>query len=102
MKLIYTSENSIYVNNLRNILENEGIGTKLKNEFVGGILGEVSIQDAWLELWVVNEADYQRAEFLIESAKEPDEGEEWQCSACRKMNAASFEICWSCQATKGG
>ena len=39
MKLVYIHENSFLVNHAKNILENIGVKTNLKNEFLSGGIG---------------------------------------------------------------
>lgn len=97
MKLIYTHENRLLVNNIRNIVENAGIAVVLKNEFAGGGMGELSPFDTWLELWVLEDADFEKAQKIVDTETEPCGLQEWQCSQCFEMNSDSFEICWQCQ-----
>ncbi|SFF82366.1 DUF2007 domain-containing protein [Neptunomonas qingdaonensis] len=61
MKLVYTNENSFSVSNAKNLIEAEGIGTFLKNEFAQGAVGETSAFDAWPEVWIFRDSDYERA-----------------------------------------
>lgn len=108
MKLIYTHANAILVQNAKNIVMNEGIDITIKNEFLGGGLGELSAVDSWLELWVVNTEDYERATLALaclneeagEQAKgnnEVAEQADWTCSNCKEKNYPSFGVCWNCQ-----
>lgn len=97
MKLIYTHENRVLVSNTRNLVENAGIETVLRNEYAAGGMGELSPWDSWVELWVVNDADYQPALALIEQAHGPVPAAEWRCPQCRELNDGAFEVCWNCQ-----
>lgn len=97
MKLIYTHENGFLVNNAKNIIESNGIETVLKNEFSSGAVGEVSAFDAWVELWVLNDNDIERAQEIITNMQSKEGEPEWQCSQCSEENDASFDICWNCQ-----
>lgn len=100
MKLLYTHPNRILVENARNIVENAGIGTRLENEFAGGGIGELAPINAWLELWVVRDRDYETAEkLLVETLKEED-GPDWRCPACGEINSPAFEFCWNCHGEK--
>ncbi len=101
MKLIYTNENRFLVNNVKNIVENAGIEVTLKNEFSGGAAGELVVFETWLELWVVDDADYDEAMGLIEALNSSEKGHDWVCSQCGETNDASFEICWKCQSESG-
>jgi hypothetical protein len=97
MKLLYTNENRFLVYNIYNIVENSGIGVVLKNEYAGGAVGEIPPFESWLELWVVDEADYAKALRIIESSSSPENAREWVCRNCGEKNDASFEVCWNCQ-----
>lgn len=97
MKLIYTNENRFLVNNVKNIVENAGIEVALKNEFAGGAAGGLVVFETWLELCVVDDADYDEAMRVIEALNSSEKVNDWVCSQCNETNDASFEICWKCQ-----
>lgn len=97
MKLIFTQQNRLLVNNARNIVESAGIETVLINEYAGGAAGDLSPFDIWLELWVVNDADYVDAMKIIEAISLSKPEEDWLCANCGERNDASFDICWQCQ-----
>ena len=97
MKMVYTSENQFLVNNAKNLIEAQGIGTFLKNEFAQGAVGETSAFDAWPEVWVFSDADYEQALNIIEASFSGNNAVEWVCTQCAEKNDASFEICWNCQ-----
>ncbi len=97
MKLVYTHENRFLVNNSKNILENAGIEVILKNEYAAGGVGDLSPHDTWLELWVLNDADYDRAVAVIEAAQSRNCEDDWECNECHEINDPSFEVCWWCQ-----
>lgn len=98
MKLVYSDENHLLANNVKNILETRGIEVILINEFAQGAIGEISAFDAWPELWVVDDEDFDKAmEIVLESTQDTQRAD-WFCRKCKESNAASFEICWNCQA----
>ncbi|MFT5690875.1 MAG: hypothetical protein ACI92E_000198 [Oceanicoccus sp.] len=98
MKLIYTNENRILVSNARNILANAQLDCVIKNEFSSSGVGELPAFDTWLELWIVNDNDFETATKLLDSSFAQDSSPEWTCASCHEKNSASFEICWNCQA----
>ena len=100
MKLVYTNENRLIVSNARNIVAEAGIEVTLKNEFAAGGLGELSAFDTWLQLWVVNDSDYQRACQLIATSLSKAGSTEWICGNCQEHNDPSFETCWKCQSDR--
>lgn len=98
MKFLFSHENRLVVGNIRNILDAAGIESVYRNEFAGGGIGEVSPFDAWLEIWLPNEADYPRAQALVTAAQQPADNAGWRCKSCGEPNTAAFELCWNCQA----
>lgn len=97
MKLIYTDSNRILVELAKTQLENAAIPVCLKNEFSGAATGDLAPTQLWLELWVINHADYARAEEILAKALNPIENENWQCFYCKEVNEGTFEVCWNCQ-----
>jgi hypothetical protein len=95
MKLIYTHPNRLIVENIKNLLENDGIEVILQNQYAGGGVGELAPIDAWPELWLAKESDLERAMALMESVKNT-ETEKWVCKNCGEENGGSFEMCWAC------
>jgi hypothetical protein len=96
MKKIYTHENRLMVSNIKNILQRRGFEVFIKNEHVGSLIGEVSAFDSWLELWLVDETDFELASRILQNLKLDSEAEDWLCQRCAEENAASFELCWNC------
>ena len=96
--MVFTDSNRFIVGNARNILESHGFELFLKNEHAVSVIGEVSAFDAWLELWVVNDSDYDRACNVLENALSEKGAAPWMCKNCTEENDASFELCWSCGA----
>ncbi|MFT5033912.1 MAG: hypothetical protein ACI89D_000673 [Bermanella sp.] len=97
MRMVYTNDNRMLVGNARNILAAAGIDVFVKNEFSGGVIGELSAFDTWVELWVKEDADYQRACNVLAIALSGPDEVDWQCSRCGETLNASFEFCWRCQ-----
>lgn len=97
MRMVYTNANRFIVSNARNILEGRGFDIFLKNEHTASVIGEVSPFDTWLELWVVDDADYDAACRILEGALSDADAPDWHCPKCGEQNDVSFEHCWKCQ-----
>lgn len=97
MKLVYSNENYLLVNNVRNLIEAQGIETFIKNEFAQSAVGEISAFDSWPEVWVVNDSDLERAQNIVAKSLGTCGTADWICNNCLEINAPSFEICWNCQ-----
>lgn len=100
MKLIYTNENRFIVSNIQNIIQNAGIETQLKNEYIAGAAGDLAPLDTWLEIWVKEDRDYNKALKVIKDLEQTDNELDWVCDKCHELNHAAFEICWQCQAER--
>ncbi|WP_413698690.1 DUF2007 domain-containing protein [Psychromonas sp. KJ10-10] len=100
MKLLYSNENLFMVTNVKNIMEAQGIDVFIKNEFSQGAIGEISAFDAWPEVWLFNEDDFQRATEVLEASAKLCDKEDWTCENCLENNASSFEICWNCNSER--
>ncbi|HEY5665083.1 MAG TPA: DUF2007 domain-containing protein [Gammaproteobacteria bacterium] len=97
MKRIATAESLAEIGHWRNVLEQNGIGCMVKNEQLSGALGEVPFLECLPELWVLRDADLDRAERLIaELRQEAVTGDSWRCSKCSEENEAQFAACWNC------
>ena len=86
---------------MKNLLESSGISCYIKNEGMQGIgIGELGM--CWPELWIKETAKQDDAKKLIEDAltKVEDAGEDWTCESCSELNEDTFNICWSCSASK--
>lgn len=97
MKLLYTRENRYLVHNIQNIIENNGISTLLKNEFAAGAVGDLVPHESWLELWLINDVDYDKAMQFINDINTNSDQADWLCNRCNETNNGSFEFCWKCQ-----
>ncbi len=98
MKLIYTHENRFLVHNIRNIVENSHVSTTLRNEYASSAAGDLVPHETWLELWVIEESDYDKAMLAIAAAFDSQQGP-WLCKQCLEKNEAAFEFCWQCQSS---
>ncbi|PHS70215.1 MAG: hypothetical protein COB23_03635 [Methylophaga sp.] len=96
MKLIYTHENRLLVFNIQNIVENAGISIILKNEYAAGAVGDLVPHETWVELWVKDDSDYDKAMHIIESSCNTINAAGWVCHHCTEKNDASFDFCWHC------
>ena len=97
MKKVFSADNLVTVAHFRNVLESEGIRTEIRNQNLGGVLGEVPFTEVWPQLWVRNALDAPRALEIIEEVSSTTEtGDDWQCANCGSDNEAQFAACWQC------
>lgn len=81
---------------IQSLLNNAGIACVFKNQYASSLAGEVPFQELWPEIWVVDEYDVIQAIRIIQENAQVSEGDDWECSECGEVNAASFELCWQC------
>lgn len=96
MKLLYTNPNHIVVSQARSTAELAGIPCIIRNEYAAGAIGELAPIDAWPELWVVHDRDYERGKLVIERAQAEVQEADWQCEQCDRFSPATFDLCWNC------
>ena len=101
MKKVFCAENTIEVGLINGILEANGINCLIKNQNLGGALGEIPPFECWPEIWVTNDADYPRAVELVKETS-PENGssrEDWLC-LCGEQIESQFSACWQCGAER--
>jgi hypothetical protein len=98
LKKVYEALDHLMVGHIKNLLENEGIGCIIRNEYLGSAAGEIPPSECWLEIWVENDLQYDDAEKLIKIALSDDypSGPEWICPNCGEENENQFFECWNC------
>ena len=97
MKKVTSADSLVTINHYKNLLESEGIPCQIRNEFLGGIAGEMPLQEIWPELWVINDIDYDRARQLLDNAiVDESPHANWTCRQCGEENEGQFAACWNC------
>ena len=97
MKKLTSAPSLVTISHYKNLLEAEGIPCRIKNEHLGAIAGEVPFLEAWPELWVEKDLDFDRAKQLIDAAITDESPQApWRCSNCGEENEGQFAACWSC------
>lgn len=100
MKRVFASSSLIDASHVRNVLEIGGIRCVIKNEVLGGALGEIPFLDCQPEVWVVDDAAAARARRLIEESLRDDAqalaGDTWRCAPCGALNEPQFAACYRC------
>ena len=98
MKKVYETLDPLMIEQLKNLLENEGIHCIIKNENLARIAGSIPLSECWYEIWIDDELEFAAAEDLIKNALSDDlpSGPEWICPNCRENNENQFSACWNC------
>lgn len=98
MKRIYSEPAPLFIHQIKDLLEEKGITTVIKNEFLAGGVGELPPTEVWPELWIVDKADKEPAKRIvddfIQSTKTRPQA--WTCKNCGEKIEGQFNICWNC------
>jgi hypothetical protein len=95
---VHSAPHPFVLENLKNVLQVEGIASEVRTPFLGAARGDLPATECWSELWVLNDDDVEKALSLIRSASEPFEGAgaSWKCQNCGERCEAQFGACWQC------
>lgn len=96
MKKLTSAETIVTITHYQNLLAAEGIRTEVRNQHLGGIMGEMPVFETWPQLWIVNDLDFDRATQLLESVDSEPHGAAWTCSKCGEENEGQYGACWKC------
>jgi Putative prokaryotic signal transducing protein len=102
MKRVFSGINLADTTHLQNLLEQSGIGTFIKNTYLGAAAGDLPVFDVSPEIWVFRDADAAHAEAVIRDALRPQLAattQPWRCPTCDETNEHQFAACWRCGAS---
>lgn len=91
------------VGHYQSVLESNDIATFMKNQFGTSGAGELPFVEVIPQLFILNEADAERAKALIKQLDDPEnrvEQKAWQCPECQTPQEAAFTHCWKCSAAR--
>jgi Putative prokaryotic signal transducing protein len=98
LKRVFSSFNQTAVYHARNLLENEGVSTQMRNEVLSSAMGELPPAECQAELWVAD----TDAEAALAILRRQVTGPEWACAACGETSGPQFTQCWRCGADRPG
>ncbi len=98
MRKLFVSPNLVEVESLKDVLDQTGIRSWIKNQRGSSLAGEVPFAEVFPELWVLNDADYATAQRFLEEWRNatPRESTNWICSHCHEAHEKHFTACWKC------
>jgi hypothetical protein len=87
---------------MKNILKTHGIESVVLREYLKTGMGEIPPNEAWVELWILDEWRSKEAQEIIEEAQEDadTEQEAWLCPKCGEELEGQFDRCWKCGAVR--
>jgi Putative prokaryotic signal transducing protein len=100
VRRIFSSWNLAAAHHAKNLLEVEGIRCRVRNEVLSSGMGELPPIECQIELWVLNDADAERAERILKfgTLRPEERGKVWRCGRCGEVSEAQFTQCWRCGA----
>lgn len=99
MRKIYEHIDFSRVGHYQSILESAGISTHLKNLGAAMASGEIPFVQCFPELWVVEDADYDRALDVLRPYHDRagEDRSNWTCPSCGEAIEGTFGQCWNCE-----
>jgi hypothetical protein len=104
MKRVWSGAQLVDTAHFKNLLENAGIRSFIKNAYLGSAIGDLPVYDATPELWVFDDSQAPAAEKLIRetvgvAGESPPRRAPWRCASCGEMNEPQFAVCFNCGAS---
>ncbi len=95
MKRLMTAPNLALATLWADLLTHAGIATSVQRQYASSIAGELPPDQALPELWVLDDAECERARALLHALRHPAH-RRWACPGCREQIDGPFEQCWNC------
>jgi hypothetical protein len=95
VKRVYRAPSLMQVAHARNVLIAAGIACEVRNQYLGGALGELPMLETWPQLYV-DDADENPALRALRAAATPVVGSPWICDSCGEKLEPQFTHCWRC------
>ncbi len=95
MKRIYSAPVLAMVENVKNVLELNGVKSTITNQYLSAGVGELPPIESWPQLWV-EEEDVERASEVIQATGKNEPEKVWVCPNCNEEVEEQFTECWNC------
>ena len=77
-----------------------GYPATVERRFLSGVAGELPPDQCLPEIWIDDDAQFERARRLLHALQHPPQ-RQWHC-ACGEFVEGGFERCWQCGAAMPG
>ena len=103
MKQVHVAKHAPEAHLVKGFLESMGIAALVRGEYLTSGWGELPVDVCGV--WIVEDAQYERATTLLLSYLRGDaarefRGQHWRCAQCGEDLEGQFTECWSCGAAK--
>ena len=90
MKRVWSGSSLPDTTHFKNLLEHAGVACVIKNHELSGGLGDLPVLDCAPEIWVLDDAEAERAEALIRDSVRPIAGAApWRCPRAARTTSRS-------------
>jgi hypothetical protein len=97
VKRVYSASDLVDARLLADSLDDARIRTHLFNANAVGAMGDLPFGEAWPEVWVADERDFERALAIVAAhASRPASRGSVRCAGCGEDNPSNFDCCWNC------
>jgi YgiT-type zinc finger domain-containing protein len=95
VKSVYSASNLSLVSILQSVLDEHGIRSWIRNEYLSAGVGELPAIDSWPQL-CVEDKDFEEATRIVEEAVSVKQLPGWKCPSCGEELEGQFTECWNC------
>jgi hypothetical protein len=82
-------------------LRDAGFDVSVQREFAGGIAGEIPVDQALPEIWIMDNDQFKRARQVLADLQNLPH-RRWHCPHCGELVEGPFEQCWNCGTDRPG
>ncbi|MGB3725380.1 MAG: DUF2007 domain-containing protein [Glaciecola sp.] len=102
MQKFYCDYNQVKTRQIKALLDDAGIPSFIKNEFIQGASGEIPPHETLPEIWLIDGSMASLAQTLVDELEQDLKSNEvsWTCGNCKDPNEGQFMICWQCEQPK--
>jgi hypothetical protein len=99
MKELLQAPNLVLATLWADQLRGAGIEASVQRAYASGIIGHIPPDQSLPEVWVDDEALFERARRLLDEWRHAP-SRTWACPSCREIVEGPFEQCWNCGADR--
>ena len=99
MRRLTTAPNLAIATLWADLLTQSGVEAQVQRAWAGSIAGEIPVDQALPEVWVLDDDRLEEARALLQAQRELP-AQHWRCPACGEQVDGPFGQCWNCGALR--
>ena len=99
MRRLTTAPNLAIATLWADLLTQAGLDSRVQRAWAGSIAGEIPVDQALPEVWVLDDARLEEARALLQALRSLP-AQHWRCTACGEQVDGPFGQCWNCGALR--